>query len=327
MMDRKGALARRRSWLVAMAASCALALPAWAQEKPPLRVLVGFPPGGNVDFVARILADKLRTPLARPVLVENKPGAGSRIALAELKRLAPDGNTLAVSVDAPFTIFPHTVARLEFDAQKDFTPIARVATLDYAIAVAAQHPARNLREFMAWAAKHPKEASYASPGSGSGPSFVGQELARIFKVPLADVPYRGGQAANTDVIGGSIAATVGVLPDMVELHRGGKLRVLAVGGARRSPLLPDVPTLREQGIDFEGDITIAVYGPKNLPTTTVDGVTRAVVDMLSMPEVQAAFERQGLTPAPLGGEQLAGLQSAEMRKWQALIKSSGYVAQ
>lgn len=327
MTDRMGILSRRRSWLFGLAASCALALPALAQDKPPMRLLVGFPPGGNVDFVARILADKLRTPLARPLLVENKPGAGSRIALAELKRLAPDGNTLAVSVDAPFTIFPHTVAKLEFDSQKDFTPIVRVATLEYAIAVGAQHPARNIREFMAWAAKNPKEASYASPGSGSGPSFVGQELARIFKVPLADVPYRGGQAANTDVIGGTIAASVGVLPDMAELHRAGKLRVLAVGGAKRSPLLPDVPTLREQGVDFEGDITIAVYGPKGLATATVDGVAHAVIDMLALPDVKAAFERQGLTPAPLGGEPLAALQSADMKKWQALIKSSGYVAQ
>lgn len=327
MTDRMGALLRRRSWFFGWAAVCALALPAFAQDKPPMRLLVGFPAGGNVDFVARILADKLRTPLARPLIVENKPGAGSRIAMAELKRLAPDGNTLAVSVDAPFTIFPHTFAKLEFDPQKDFTPIVRVATLDYAIAVAAQHPARNIREFMAWAAKNPKEASYASPGAGSGPSFVGQELARIFKVPLADVPYRGGQAANADVIGGTIAAAVGVLPDVAELHRSGKLRVLGVGGTRRSPLLPDVPTFREQGVDFDADITIGVYGPKSLAPASVDAVARAVVDMLSLPEVQAAFERQGLMPAPLGGEQLGALQNAEMKKWQTLIKSSGYVAQ
>lgn len=327
MTDRMGALWRRRSWLFGCAAVCMPLLPALGQDKPPVRLLVGFPPGGNVDFVARILADKLRTPLARPLIVENKPGAGSRIAMADLKRLAPDGNTLAVSVDAPFTIFPHTVAKLEFDPQKDFTPIVRVATLDYAIAVASQHPARTLREFMAWAAKNPKEASYASLGSGSGPSFIGQELARIFKVPLTDVPYRGGPAANADVIGGSVAATVGVLPDVAELHRSGKLRVLAVGGTRRSPLLPDVPTFREQGVDFDADITIAVYGPRGLAPASVDVLARAVVDMLSLPDVQAAFDRQGLMPAPLGGEQLAALQHAEMKKWQALIKSSGYVAQ
>ena len=180
---------------------------------------------------------------------------------------------------------------------------------------------------MAWAAKNPKEASYASPGSGSGPSIVGQELARLFKVPLNDVPYRGGAAANTDVVGGTIAAAVGVLPDMLELHRGAKLRVLAIGGAKRNALLPDVPTLREQGVDFEGDISIGLYGPRGLPPAQVASLTQAVTDLLALPDVKAAFEKQGLTPAVLSSEQLSGMQTAELRKWDTMIKATGYVPQ
>ncbi|HSW05197.1 tripartite tricarboxylate transporter substrate-binding protein [Aquabacterium sp.] len=328
MTNRSGRLSRRRAIEAALAVPLSWAgFAAHAQDKPPLRLLVGFPPGGNVDYAARLLAERLRAPLGRSVIVENKPGAGSRIALAEIKRSAADGSTLIVSVDAAFTIYPHTVAKLEYDAQKDFTPIVRIATYDYAIAVAASHPAANIREFMAWAERHPKEASYASPGSGSGPSFVGQELARIFKVPLTDVPYRGGQAANTDLVGGTIAAAVGVLPDMLELHRSGKLRVLAVGGSRRNALVPEVPTLREQGVDFEGDITIGVYAPRGLPPAQTLALGRTISEQLAGADMKSALDRQGLTPAPLSGEQLAVLHAAELRKWDALIRATGYVPQ
>lgn len=328
MTHLRAALTRRHALATAVALSFSLAsLAAHAQDKPPLRLLVGFPPGGNVDYAARVLAERLRAPLGRNVIVENKPGAGSRIAMAEIKRAAADGNTLIVNVDGAFTIYPHTVAKIGYDAQKDFTPVVRMTTFDYAIAVAASHPAANIREFMAWAERHPKEASYASPGSGSGPSFVGQELARVFKVPLIDVPYRGGQAANTDLIGGSIAAASGALPDMLELHRSGKLRVLAVGGANRNALVPEVPTLREQGVDFEGDIAIGVYGPRGMPADQTATLARIITEQLASPEVKAAFERQGLTPAPLPGEQLGTLQAAELRKWGVIIKAAGYVPQ
>ena len=325
-----GGALHRRQWL---AQSLVLSLlstglsSAQASDKTALRLVVGFAPGGNVDWVARVLGEKLRPLLGRIVIVDNKPGAGGRIGLNEVRRAAPNGNTLTVTVDAPLTMYPWTVAKLEYDPVKDFTPIARVASFDYAFAVAGGHPAQTIKAFAEWARQNPKEASYASPGLGSGPSFVAQEIAKNFKVTLTDVPYRGGAAANGDVIGGTIAATSGVLPDIIEFHRSGKLRILAVGSAKRSPLLPDVPTLRESGVAFEGAISVSVYGPPALPASLVAVLLKAIQDVLDDAGTRAQFAKQGLTVAPLPPEQLAIAQATDTRLWQGIIKASGYLPQ
>ena len=270
-----------------------------------------------------MLSERLRPLLGRNIVVDYKPGAGRRIGLTELLRQAADSNTLIVTVDAPLTLYPWTVDKLKHDPVKDFTPIARMATFDYAFAVAAQHPARTIKDFADWARLNPKEASYASPGLGSGPSFVAQEIAKIFKVTLTDVPYRGGAAANGDVIGGTIAATSGVFPDIIELHRSGKLRILALGSGKRSALLPEVPTLQESGLAFEGLISISVYGLAAMPAPLVAECVKAIQAVVGEPATRALFARQALTPAFLPPEQLATTQTADTRLWQGIIKASG----
>jgi tripartite-type tricarboxylate transporter receptor subunit TctC len=306
------------------------ALPARAQvpvDKDELRLVVGFAPGGNVDWVARTVSEALRLTLGKKVIVENKPGAGGRIALAGLTRMPADGSVLAVTVDAPLTLLPFTVANLEYNPVKDFTPVARIAVFDYAIAVASAHPARTLREYMEWLAKNPKDATYGSPGSGSGPSFLGDAVAKAYNVQLTDVPYRGGAPMNTDLLGGTLRMGIGVLPDMLELHRGGKLRVLAVGSAQRSTLVPEVHTIRESGVDFEGEISVALYGPAGLTAPYVAALHKALSGAFSAPDMRAKFEARGMTVSLLPAPELAALQAADTKTWQKVVKASGYVAQ
>ena len=229
---------------------CAGVGSAQAQAKfdKPIRILVGFAPGGTADIIARVVAEKMTASVGQPVIVENRPGAIGRITADAVKAAAPDGTMIMVMPIGPMAVVPHVYKDITYDPIKDFTPIALGATFQFAIAAGPASGAKTWSEFAAWARANPTKAAYATSGAGSLPHFFGVLLGRGIGVEMVHVPYKGSAAYLNDLVGGQIPAAVDAIADLTELHRAGKVKVLASSGATRSTALPDVPTFNELGV-------------------------------------------------------------------------------
>lgn len=305
----------------------ALAMPTLVAQERTTRILVGFPPGGSADIVARVLAEKLRASLGQNVIVDNKPGAGGRVALGELKRAAADGQTLALTPSGALVIQPWLFQNLGFDPVKDFTAVSRVCTFDFAVTVGPGAPAGDLKAVLAWMKANPGRANFATSGAGTVPHFAGVLLSQAAGVPMTHVAYRGGAPAAQDLLGGQVPMMVDTASETIEHHRAGKVRIIAVTGEQRSRTLPDVPTLKEQGIDISADAFFGVYGPAGLPADVAARIDRAVADALRASDVQERIVSFGLVPNHAGGAQLAATQAAHLARWEAPIKASGFKAE
>lgn len=316
---------RRSIALAALAAT--LPRLALAQDKPPVRILVGFPPGGSADVVARLLADRMRTSLGQNVIIDNKPGAAGRVALGELKRSAPDGQTLILQPSGALVILPWLYKNLGYDPVKDYTPVARASTFDFAVTAGPGAPAGDLRAILAWMKANPSKANYATPGAGTVPHFTGVMLSQAIGMPLTHVAYKGGAPAVNDLLGGQVPLMIDTAVETIEHHRAGKLRIVGVTGEARSKALPEVPTLREQGVDLAADAFFGVYGPAGMPADVTTRLTRAVADALRTPEVADKITSLGLVPAYGNGAELAAVQAAHLKRWEAPIKASGFTVE
>lgn len=317
---------KRRS-LVLGAAAAGVAGPwAVAQDKPPIRILVGFPPGGSADTVARLIADKLRTTLGQNAVVDNKPGAAGRVALGELKRAAPDGQTLALAPSGAFVILPWVYKNVGYDPVKDFTPLARAATFDFAVTAGPAAPAGDLKAILAWMKANPAKANIGNPGAGTVPHFTGVLLGQGAGIDITQVAYKGGAPLVNDMLGGQMPVMVDTPLETIEHHRAGKLRIVAVTGEARLRALPDVPTLKELGINVSADAYFGVYGPPGMSTELSARISRAVGDALRQPDVQDKMFALGLNPSPSSPDELAATQAAHYKRWEAPIKASGFTA-
>jgi tripartite-type tricarboxylate transporter receptor subunit TctC len=300
-------------------------LPSAAQsDKPAIKMVLGLAPGGVNDIVARGLAEKLRGILGQTVLVENKPGAGQRLALGEVKRAKPDGSVLLIATNSPLTVLPHMYPQLDYDPVKDFTPIARVLTFELAVASGPMVPLRDIRELVSWVKANPQKAMYGSPGSGTSPHFVGVMLGTAIGTDLEHIGYKGGAPAFSDLIGGQIPLVVNSLSDMVQLHKMGKIRILASTGEQRSNLVPDVPTMKESGINMTAAVSIGVYGPAGMPADVVKRLNAAIVEAVNSPDLRQRFVSYGLTPAPSTPAELAVAQADDFKRWAGPVKKSGF---
>jgi tripartite-type tricarboxylate transporter receptor subunit TctC len=310
---------------IACAVLLAGTLNAAAQEKTPIRIVVGVQAGATTDLIARHLADKLRDSLGETVLVDNRPGAGQRIALMEVKKSPNDGRTLMLAASAAFSIAPHIYGdQLGYDPVKDFTPITRVVAFQVGLGAGLQTGASNVAEFVTWAKANPDKASFASPGAGTSSHFTGVLLGQAIGINLTHVPYKGSAAALTDLMGGHIPLLSTALPDLPEYHRAGKLRIIATAGLARSPAVPEVPTLREQGIDIGFDVAFDLYAPANVAPDVVKRLNAVLVQAIQAPDSRARFDGIGLQTAGTSAEELAAKQAEETRMWEQPIKSSGY---
>lgn len=305
-------------------AGAALAAPAALAQDRTLRIWVGFPPGGSADVIARLLADKLRASLGQNVIVENKPGAAGRLVLGELKRAAPDGQTLVLSPSGAMVIAPWLYSNIGYDPVKDFTPVSRIVTFDFAVTAGPGAPAGDLKTVLAWMKANPTKASYGTSGAGTVPHFAGLLLSQAAGVPLTHVAYRGGAPAAQDLIGGQIPLMVDTASETLEHHKAGKVRILAVTGEQRSRALPDVPTLKEQGINMAADAFFGLYGPAGMPADVVARIDRAVADALKDPAVQEKIYNFGLVPNHAPSADLAATQVAHLKRWETPIKASGF---
>jgi tripartite-type tricarboxylate transporter receptor subunit TctC len=317
--------ATMRAFLV-FASALLLALPVQAQDSPkgPVRLLVGFAPGGSSDLAARIIADKLKDALGVSVIVDNKAGAGGRIAAEALKNSPPDGNTIFLTPVVVPVLAPLLFRNLPYDAQKDLAPVTHVANYQLALSAGSNPPAKSLRELTDWLRANPGKANFGSPAPGSLPHFFGLMVGKSIGVDIQHVAYKGSAPLHTDLIGGQIPVAVDALSDCIEQHRAGKLRILATSGALRSPLLPEVPTFKELGYPIEGNGWTAIYAPGGTPRPIIERLNRALVDVLKQSEVSQKLTNLGFEVTGTSPEELAAIMRADTAQWGPIIQASGF---
>lgn len=298
---------------------------AQAAGSQPIRILVGFPPGGGSDAIARLLADKLRNELGQTVIVDNRPGAGGQIAAQQLKGAPADGHTLFLTHDHTISILPQVIRRPGFDPAEDFAPVVGFATFVNALAVSSQTPATNLAEYVQWVRTRGGQSAVGIPAPASTPEFLVKQLSDHFKLDLVAAPYRGSAPMLGDMLGNQIPAGVGSVQDFIENHRAGKVRVIAVLGDQRQASMPEVPTLAEQGVKGYEDMPYyGIYAPRGTPAAFIDRFSAATAKVLQLPEVHEQLIALGLTVGHMTPPQLAQREQAYTRAWADIIRKSGF---
>lgn len=311
-----------RRALLATAVLATLTTGALAQDKTPLKIVVGFPPGGSADTLARIIGEQLHGSYS-PVVVENRPGAGGRIALGQVKRAAPDGQTVIILPSGPMVLFPHVYKKLDYDAVKDFTPVSLIARFQFGVVAGPASKASKLSDMIEKAKAEPGVASYGTPGLGTLPHFMGVLFEQQVGAKLNHVPFQGGGPANTALLGGHIHYKFDVVSETAELHRAGKVRIIAVTGETRDPQVPEVPTLKESGIDMVATAWFAMYGPANMNPATRDRLQQAVSAAVQSPALSERLRGLGYEPVGSTAAELAAAQAADLKRWEAPIKATG----
>ncbi|MEY2801046.1 MAG: hypothetical protein RL513_630 [Pseudomonadota bacterium] len=317
----------RRTALRAVAAGVASAIagPGLAQDdRSPITVLVGA--ASSMDATARLIAEQLREALGRPAVVVSRLGAGQRLALGEARRAAPDGRTLVFATSGPFSVYPHIYNKLDYDPVADFTPVAGISYFDVAIATGPMTGATDLRQLMEWQrARRPGDAVFGSaPGNGSLSHFVGISTSIATKVNMTHVPYKDSGVGIVDLAAGRLPMMITGLQPLIELHKAGKIRLLAVSGDVRSPLVPEVPTLKEAGVNVVSSTYTGLFGPARMAPDLVRRLHDAVMPMLSAPAMRERFTQLTMTPWPATGAQVATMLAEERRRFEGLVKVIGY---
>lgn len=319
---RRATLHRLAAGTLSLAAGRVLA----QSDSSPITVLVGA--ASSMDFTARLIADQLRDSLGRAAIVQSKLGAGQRVALGEVKRAAPDGRTLLFATDGPFAIYPHIYTKLEYDPDHDFTPIAGVSSFDVAVATGPATDAGDMGQLVAWSKTKGKEAVFGSaPGNGSLSHFVGISISLETRTPMEHVPYKDSGVGIIDLAAGRLPMLITGLSPLVEMHKTGKIRILAISGPKRSPLVPDVPTLKEAGVNVSTTTSTGLFGPPGMPARLVTSMHDALAPMFTNPDTLAKLESQGMTPRYTNARELAASLVKERGRFAGLVKASGYVPQ
>ena len=309
----------RRALTAMLLAAASLAQ---AQDKPPLRILVGFAPGGSADVLARLVADALRDDFS-PIVVENKAGAGGRIALNAVKAAKPDGQTVIVLPSGPMVLFPHVYKKLDYDAVKDFTPISQIARFQFGVVASQANGVKNVGEMIAKAKANPGAQSYGTPGAGTLPHFMGVLMEQSAGIQLNHVPFQGGAPANNALLGGHIDYKFDVVSETAELHKNGKVRIIAVTGSKRDPQVPEVPTLKESGVAMEATAWFAMYGPAGLKGEALARLEKAMVKAVREPAMRDKLAKLGYDPIGSTSAELAAAQKADLERWAKPIKATG----
>jgi tripartite-type tricarboxylate transporter receptor subunit TctC len=324
---RRGLLARALRSTLAIGATLAVGLAA-AQTAKPVKILVGFPPGGGTDAVARVLAERLKDELGVPVVVENKPGAGGQIAAQALKAAAPDGTTLFLSHDHSISILPQVMKNPGFDPAHDFVPVAGFASFVNAFAVSGGTPAKTFNEYVAWVRQAGGKGAVGVPAPASTPEFLVKLVGQKYQLDLVAAPYRGSAPMMGDMLGNQIAAGVGSVPDFIENHKAGKIRVVGVLGTQRLALMPDVPTFAEMGLSgFEDVPYYGVFAPTGTPQAFIDRFGQAMAKVLAVPEVRERLTGMGLTVGYMSQAQLGAREKAYTAAWARILRNLGFQPQ
>jgi tripartite-type tricarboxylate transporter receptor subunit TctC len=313
--------------LLAIAAIVLLAAAtAQAQDYPnrPIKVVIAFPPGGPTDFVGRLLADKLKDFLGQPVIIENKAGANGAIGANEVAKSAPDGYTLFLTTSGAVTITPNLRTDTPYDTLRDFAPITRVVDVNEVLVVRPSLGVNSAKDLVAMAKAKPGTLAFASTGVGSPPHLSLELLQASTGVKFVHVPYRGAAPAITDLLGGQVTAMFADAPVLLPQIQAGKLKPLAVAAAQRNPVLPDVPTLAEEG--YANTVCDNWYGllaPAKTPPAIVARLNRAMKTALADPDIKARLVKVGAVPAASTPEEFGQFLRDELARWGKVIRERG----
>ncbi len=325
-------LTRRQTLMLAAAAAAALPMRARAQAFEQPKILYGFPAGSSGDITARRVAEKMAGSAyaKNAAIVENKPGAGGRIALDGLKSAPTDGSVLALTPFSPIAIYPHVYKKLSYDPVNDFLPVSIAAIMHHGLAVGPVVPdsVKDVKGFVAWAKANPDKANYGSPAAGSTPHFLGALLGLSQGVDMKHIPYRGSVPGITDVVGGQLAAMFTPAGDFLSNHKAGKLRLLATSGRQRLPFATDVATFAEQGF---GELTteewFGFYAPAKTPAAVVAAANAAINAALRDKSVIDGLGVVGLLAQGSTQDEMARSARAETERWGPLVKRVGFTAE
>lgn len=319
-------IVRRWFLLSSVLASMLVCAPAIAQDFPhkPLRVVVGYPAGGVNDILARLIAQSLETVLGQPVVVENRPGANGIIGGEFVAKAAADGYTLFFT-GTPFAINASLYPKLPYDTLRDFSAVSQVSTGTFLLVVNPLVPAKSARELIDLARQTPGKINFCSSGLGAPSHLMGELLKQTAQVNMVHVPYKGVAPCMTDLMGGQVQVAFEAMAPLLPHIRSGKLRALAVMGDKRSPILPDLPTIYE-ATGYSGLTSAtwyAVLAPANTPPSVIMKLNVALADVLRMPQVKEKLASQGLDPATSSPEQLTALLRDEVTKWARVVETAG----
>jgi len=303
----------------------AIALQAHAQSYPtrPIRIVVPFGPGGFTDVAARILQKELAPAIGQPIVIENKPGAGSTIGTTDVARSAPDGYSL-VMISTTHVISPHLYKQMPYDPIKDFTPVMKLAEGPYVLVVHPSLPVKNVADLIALAKAKPNTIDYASSGNGSAQHLVGALFVTMAGAPLSHVPYKGSSQAMNDVLGGIVKVSFVGVPNALANLQAGKIKALAVTTKKRYAELPDVPTLDEAGVKgYDATIWLGLLAPPGTPRDIVDKLNTSITKILSTPDARKLMASAGVDVATSSPEDFATLMQSELERWGKVVRETG----
>ena len=314
--------------LLLLLISLACAAPASAQNYPakPIQIIVPFPPGGGTDLLARVMADKLRDKFGQPVTVENRSGAAGNIGADAVYKAPADGHTLLFTQPAPIVVNQAMYARLSFEPER-FVPIALVSIQDIMLAANPRLPANNLQELISYAKANPGKLNFGSSGAGSAPHLAAELFARMAGVSMVHVPYKGSGESQSATLAGHVDLTFFAFSTALRHTKAGKLRAIAVGGTKRNPQAPEVPSIGEVLPGYSAASWTALFAPPATPAPVVQRLTEAAAEILKMPDVQKRLADQGDDSAEMTPAQLAEFLREERERWGSLIKTLGLQVQ
>ena len=310
---------------LSMALSPALANAQSDFPNKPVKLVIGFAPGGSTDIVGRIVAQKLGERLGQPVVIENKAGAGGTIGADATAKAAPDGYTLTLGTTSTHAIAAGAYSKLPYNPVSDFTPISLVAITPYLLVVNPSVPAKTLPEFVTHAKSQAGKMNYASAGNGTATHLAMEMLKDAAKLDIVHVPYKGNAPADLAILSGEVQTVFGSMPALLQNAKAGKVRPIAVGTLVRSPALPDVPTVAEQGFaGFEAALWLGIMGPANMPKPVVDRLHREIVAIVATPEFKAAMDANGAEPlSSKSPEEFRDMLRGQVDKYVKITKAIG----
>jgi tripartite-type tricarboxylate transporter receptor subunit TctC len=297
---------------------------AFGGSGPLTKLIFPFSAGGGGDTLCRLVAQYGGQSLDRTVIVENRTGGDGLIGIKWVKNASPDGTTLLVTTGPTMYLLPMVETEPSFDLNKDFMPVSLLARFEFGVVAGAGVDAKDFKQFVAWLKANPNKATFGVPSNGTIPHFTGSKLEQVLGVPMTRVAYRGGSLAINDLIGGHLPFAIVTISEAIPQHRAGGVRILAVSSAERSPFLPDVPTLKESGVDIVADGWYGMWLPAGSPPDFARQLSAAVAASLAKPDVREKLSAIGLIPVGTTPEGLAQELAADIGFWQPIVKATGY---
>jgi tripartite-type tricarboxylate transporter receptor subunit TctC len=329
MLNRRQALGAAVGAVAAVAADSAIAGRAQAETLDKVvHIIVGFPAGGGTDIVARVLAQALQGSYAQNIVVEDRPGASARLAVEYVKNAPADGSVMLFTPDFPLTLYPSSFKALNYDPVKDFIAVGPAAKGELVLVIGPAVPAevKTLQDFIAWCKANPGRANVADTSAGATPHFTGVMLAREANITLTPVHYRGGAPAMEDLIGGHVPASVNPVSEVMAFAKAGSIRALAVTGETRTPFLPDVPTMKEEGFNVVVESLSGVFVPARTPAPVVAALNAAMRKASAFKQMIDSLAKFGTEPASMTTAEFTAWIKSEIARWGPVVKASGFKA-